>query len=93
MLYANLDTDKIQRIEEAIVSLDERVDALRVELHEYLAETPHRFQHSPSDVPEYHRQPTLCEYVRTLRVNSLHLTETLAELQDEIARGSIGVNV
>ena len=93
MLYANLDTDKIERIEQEVIRLEERVDAMCIELREYLAETPYRFQHNPPrDVPSNYRQPTLYEYLGTLRLNSLRLTRTLAGLQDEIARGSVGVN-
>lgn len=91
-LYTNLDTDHIERIEQEVVTLDERIDSLRVELRGYLAETP-RFQHNPPcDVPSNHRRPTLYEYLGTLRLNSLHLSRTLAELRSEIARGSDGVN-
>lgn len=88
-LYANLDTSRIERIENDIAVLGHRVDALRVELEEYLSEAPHRFQHNPSRTD--YRQPTLYEHVGTLGLNSQLLARTLTKLRAVIERGSDGV--
>jgi len=92
MLYAHLDTDKIERIESNIVELGHCVNTLRAELALYLAET-NKFQHNPPrDIPSNHRQPTLFEYLGTLSVNARRLNGTLTALRSIIAQGSVDVN-
>lgn len=87
--YANLDTDRIERVELQVIELGHTITKLASELETYLAD--HKvFQHSPdTTVCRDHRRPTLHEYVGTLSVNAYTLTNKLSTLRAVIDRGSV----